>query len=117
WQGPAPAAARRTTLVRIDVPTGGRSTIVDDAGADVGLPAISPDGQSVAYTRETISTPHEAPRITLCVLRFGEEPAELTAKWDRWPTSVTWSADGASLIVTADDNGRGPIVTVDPASG
>ncbi|PRC62912.1 S9 family peptidase, partial [Mycobacterium sp. ITM-2017-0098] len=24
WQGPAPAAARRTTLVRIDVPTGGR---------------------------------------------------------------------------------------------
>ncbi len=117
WQGPAAGAARRTTLVRIDVPTGHRQTIVDDAGADMGLPAISPDGQSVAYTRETISTPHEAPRITLCVLRFGEEPAELTTGWDRWPTSVIWSADGASLIVTADDNGRGPISTVDPDSG
>jgi dipeptidyl aminopeptidase/acylaminoacyl peptidase len=117
WQGPAPGAARRTTLVRVDVDTGNRSTIVDDPGADVGLPTISPDGQSVAYTRETISTPHAAPRITLCVQRFGGDPVELTAAWDRWPTSVNWSTDGATLIVTADDNGRGPIVTVDPVSG
>lgn len=117
WQGPAPGAARRTTLVRVDVGTGNRSTIVDDLDADVGQPAIAPDGRSVAYTRETISTPQQAPRITLCLLRFGDEPVELTATWDRWPTSVTWAPDGASLIVTADDHGRGPIFTVDPASG
>ena len=117
WQVPAPGAARRTTLVHIDVSTGQRSTIVDDVGADVGTPALSPDGQSVAYTRETISTPAQAPRITLWVLRFGEEPVEVTTAWDRWPTSVTWSADGTSLIVTADDNGRGPIYAVGPTSG
>ncbi|WP_048633180.1 S9 family peptidase [Mycolicibacterium aurum] len=117
WQVPAPGASRRTTLVRIEVATGQRSTIVDDPAADVGHPAIAPDGRSVAYTRETISTPHAAPRITLCVLRFGEEPVELTGEWDRWPTSVAWTADGASLIVTADDHGRGPIFTVDPSSG
>src|SRR6185312_4870217 len=33
---------------------------------------------------------------------------------DRWPTSVTWSADGSTLIVTADNAGRGPIFAVDP---
>ena len=71
----------------------------------------------MAFVRETLSTPQQAPRITLCLLHFGAEPVELTADWDRWPTSVTWSADGSSLIVTADDNGRGPVFAVDPASG
>jgi dipeptidyl aminopeptidase/acylaminoacyl peptidase len=50
-------------------------------------------------------------------MRFGEPVAELAVDWDRWPTSVTWSADGASLIVTADDNGRGPVFSVDPSTG
>ena len=117
WNGPAAGAALRSRLVRIDVTTTQRSVIVDDPDADLGLPAISPDGRSVAFTRETISTPQRAPRITLCVIGFGEEPIELTGDWDRWPNSVTWAADGASLIVTADDNGRGPIFAVDPGSG
>ncbi len=117
WQGPAPGAAIRSTLARIDVATAQRSTIADDPAADLGLPAISPDGQSVAFLRETLSTPRQAPRITLCLTRFGAEPVELTGDWDRWPTSVTWSVDGSSLIVTADDNGRGPVFAVDPASG
>ena len=117
WQRPAPRAALRTTLVRVDVPTGRRITIVDDPEADLGNPAVSPDGQCVAYTRETISTPLQAPRITLCLLRFGGEPVELSTGWDRWPTSVTWSDDGSSVIVTADEHGRGPIFAVDPDTG
>lgn len=117
WRVPAPGAAIRSVLVLIDVATAQRSVIADDPDADLGLPAISPDGQSVAFTRETISTPHQAPRITLCLMHFGSEVIELTEEWDRWPTSVAWSADGSSLIVTADDNGRGPIFGVDPASG
>ena len=117
WNRPDPGAALRSTLVRIDVATARRSVIVDDPEADLGLPAISPDGQSVAFTRETLSAPDRAPRITLWLLRFGGRPVELTAEWDRWPTSVTWSADGSSMIVTADDHGRGPIFVVDPATG
>ncbi|KMO83894.1 alpha/beta hydrolase family protein [Mycolicibacterium chlorophenolicum] len=116
WQVPAPGAAVRSTLVRVDVATGQRTTIVDDPGADLGSPAISPDGAAVAFTRETFSTPTHAPRITLWLARFGESPIELTDDWDRWPTSVTWTPDGASLIVTADQAGRGPIFLVDPAS-
>ena len=39
----------------------------------------------------------------------------MAADWDRWPASVTWSADGSSLVVTADDAGRRPVFVVDPA--
>ena len=47
-------------------------------------------------------------------MRFGEPFVELAVEWDRWPTSVTWSADGSALIVTADENGRGPMFAVEP---
>jgi dipeptidyl aminopeptidase/acylaminoacyl peptidase len=117
WHAPAPKASIRGTLVRVDVNTAERAIIADDPVADLELPAISPDGTAVAFTRETHSTPAKAPQITLCHMRFGEPFAELATEWDRWPTSVTWSVDGASLIVTADDNGRGPIFAVDPSTG
>jgi dipeptidyl aminopeptidase/acylaminoacyl peptidase len=116
WHAPGPKASIRSTLVRIDVATAERAIIADDPDADLELPAISPDGTAVAFTRETHSTPDKAPRITLCHMQFGEPFVEAT-DWDRWPTSVTWSADGTSLIVTADDNGRGPIFAVDPSTG
>ncbi|HEX4587773.1 MAG TPA: prolyl oligopeptidase family serine peptidase [Mycobacterium sp.] len=117
WHAPAPCASVRGTLVRIDLATAQRSTIADVPDADLERPVISPDGTAVAFTRETHSTPEKAPRITLCHMRFGEPFAELTGEWDRWPTSVTWSADGSALIVTADQNGRGPVFVVDPATG
>ncbi|SEB04982.1 MULTISPECIES: S9 family peptidase [unclassified Mycobacterium] len=117
WELPAPGAALRSVLVRIDIGTGERTVIADDPAADLGHPAISPDGTTVAYLRETHSTPEQAPRITLCRQVFGADPVELTAHWDRWPASVTWSHDGSTLLVTADDNGRAPIFAVDPSSG
>lgn len=117
WEVPAPGAALRNMLVRIDVRTGERIVIAEDPDADLGVPAISPDGHAVAYLRETHSTPRRAPRITLCRTGFDGESAELTGHWDRWPTSVTWSLDGSTLLVTADDNGRGPIFRVHPDTG
>jgi dienelactone hydrolase len=116
WHAPGPGASIRGTLVRIDVATGDRAVIAADPDADLGVPAISPDGTAVAFTRETISTPRQAPRITLCVMRFGEEFGQIATDWDRWPSSVTWSADGATLVVTADEGGRRPVFIVDPAT-
>ena len=117
WQVPDAGAGVRSTLVRIDRESGERTTLADEAGVDFGNPAIAPDASAVAFTRETHSTPTQAPRITLCCMRFGKGIVELTADWDRWPATVAWTADSSALIVTADDTGRRPIFTVDPETG
>ncbi|OBI74125.1 S9 family peptidase [Mycobacterium sp. E740] len=113
WQRPAPGASRHSVLVRIDLDSGERTVLVDDADADVWGPAIAPDGSAVVYIRETFSTPDVAPRMTLGCLRFDGEPTVLAAGWDRWPASVTWLRDGSAVIVTADQRGRRPIFRVD----
>ncbi len=115
WAVAGPGASLRDVLVRVDVATGERTTIADDPPADLGAPAISPDGSAVAFVREAHSTPDQAPRITLCHMTFGEPFREVATDWDRWPTSVAWAADGSRLIVTADEAGRGPVFLVDPA--
>jgi dipeptidyl aminopeptidase/acylaminoacyl peptidase len=113
WRVAGPGPTQRSALVRVELASGERGVIADDPEADLGHPAISPDGSAVAFTRETISTPERAPRITLQYLRFGEQPVSVADDWDRWPASVTWSCDGATLIVTADQAGRIPVFAVD----
>ncbi|MGJ6123354.1 prolyl oligopeptidase family serine peptidase [Mycolicibacterium sp. Y3] len=117
WQAAGPGASIRVVLMRIDTATGVRQVIVDDPDADLGHPAISPDGGRLAFLRETVSTPELAPRITLCVMRFGEPWVEVSAQWDRWPSSVSWTTDGTALVITADDAGRCPIFSVHPETG
>lgn len=112
WRVPGPGASLRSVLVRIDVATGDRSIIADDAGADLESPVISPDGTQVAFTRETVSTPHEAPRITLCRMLFDGDIEAVAPDWDRWPVTVAWAADSSALIVVADDHGRSPVFRV-----
>ena len=115
WRVPAPDASSRVLLMRCDTVTGEQTILVDDPDADLGHPVLSPDGARVAYLRESFSTPSDAPRITLWCLTFGEEPVHVGAEWDRWPTSVAWARDGSVLLVTADENGRGPVFAIDPA--
>ncbi|WP_326546065.1 S9 family peptidase [Mycolicibacterium sp. ND9-15] len=117
WQRPAPGASRHSVLVRIDFDGGERTVLVEEPAADVWGPAVSPDGSTVVYRRETFSTPETAPRITLGCLRFGGEPQVVAADWDRWPASVTWLRDGSAVIVTADQDGRSPVFRVDLADG
>ena len=117
WKLPGPGASLHSVLVRVDLDTGDRAVIADDADADLWSPAISPDGTAVAYLRESYSTPERAPRITLAYKRFGVESVALATDWDRWPVSVTWSRDGAALIVTADQEGRCPVFSIGLAGG
>ena len=117
WQLPAAGASLHAVLVRIDVATGDRVVIADDPDADLSSPTIAPDGSAVAYIRESYSTPERAPRISLHCMRFGEEPVAVAVEWDRWPVSVTWARDGATLIVTADQDGRCPIFKIGLADG
>ena len=112
WQRPAPDASQHSVLVRIDLSSGDHTVIADEPDADLWGPTSSPDGSAVAFIREAYSTPMRAPRITLGYLRFGEDPIEIAAGWDRWPVSVTWACDGDALIVTADDGGRCPVFRI-----
>ncbi|QTE29437.1 S9 family peptidase [Pengzhenrongella sicca] len=117
WLRPLARGAQRSVLVAIDVATGERRTLVDDDGADVASPVVSPDGAWVAFTRESISTPHEAPRVTLAVVPLGGGAwRTLAPDWDRWPQGAQWLPDSSALLVVADDDGRSPVFRIDLAT-
>jgi len=113
WSVPAPGAAERSMLVAIEVATGERRILVDDPDATLHGPVVSPDGTQVAFLRSTLTTPERAPREQLMVVPLaGGTPRQLAVDWDRWPTSAAWLPDGSALLVTADENGRGPLFWV-----
>ena len=110
WAVPGALATVRTVLVRIDTESGERTTIVDDVTADLSAPAISPDGSAVVFVRESLSTPEEAPRMTLQRYDFEDSSvSDLADGWDRWPMDPVWLPDGSGVLVTADEDGRSPI--------
>jgi len=112
WGVADPGAAIRSTLVTVDTATGERRTLVDDPDADAFAPAVSPDGRWVAFVSETVTTPEQAPVVRLGLVALDDpdaEPEILADDWDRWPTTVAWLPDGAGLVVTADEDGRGPV--------
>ena len=119
WSVADPRGARRTVLVALDTTSGARTTLHDDAGSECGAPVVSSDGRTVAFLRETLSTPDEPPDTALCVVPLdGSTPArELAPGWDRWPGRPCWTPDGAALLVTADEQGGAPVFRVDVASG
>jgi len=114
WHRPGARGVLRMQLVAIDVATRERRVLVDDAGGDLAHPVVSPDGRWVAYVRETVSTPHQAPSVQLWVVPLeGGEARHVAAAWDRWPTDLVWLPSSDALLVTADDDGRGPVFHVD----
>ena len=118
WNVPQARGAQRSVLVRIDLDSQQRTVLVDDPGADIGHPVVSPDGKAVAFLRETLSEPDTAPTVTLHLLaldgpREAVEPVQLVAAWDRWVTGIQWLPDGSGLVVTADEDGRAPVFVID----
>ncbi|MEO7125202.1 MAG: alpha/beta fold hydrolase [Nakamurella sp.] len=118
WRNVHPHTDLADTLVRIDLATGERTELFAQLRAHVGLPAISPDGNQVAFVRMTYGTPTEPHRETLHMMAAaGDAIEELPLDGDLRPTSLAWSPDGSTLYFTADENGRSPVFALDVASG
>jgi dipeptidyl aminopeptidase/acylaminoacyl peptidase len=114
WSTAESHGSERYTVVVIDVASGERRVLLDDDGFEYESPRLSPDGASVACLRWTRFTPTFAPDVDVVVVPVsGGSERVLTAGWDRWPTALRWTPDGASLVVTADSQGRAPLFRID----
>ena len=103
----------RHALVAIDVATGVRATLFDEASTYFESPAISHDGTHLAFVRSGFGSPDGPADQELWVAGIdGSDPRRLAAGWDRWPSSLQFDADDTALIVTADQDGRGPVFRV-----
>ena len=81
------------------------------------MPAVSPDGQWLAYA--AMKRPgYEADRLVLTLRNIATgETRALTEGWDRSVGSIAWAADAQSLLVTANDVLDNPVFRVDATSG
>ncbi|SFN62305.1 Dipeptidyl aminopeptidase/acylaminoacyl peptidase [Pseudonocardia ammonioxydans] len=114
WNRAYGHGSRRPGVVAIDVAGGEHRDLLFDDGHEYGDPRISPDGHTVVVARERLSTPDLAPRVDLVLVPLtGGEPRPVAPGWDRWPSAARWTADSAALIVTADEDGRGPLFRID----
>ena len=112
--------ATSTNLDIFAAPSDGSASpvnLTDTNDATDTLPAVSPDGRTLAYV--AMARPgYEADRqvVMLRDLAAGTVRA-LTQGWDRSVDSVTWAPDGKSLLVTAGDTLEEPVFRVDVATG
>ncbi|CAM4104978.1 S9 family peptidase [Kibdelosporangium persicum] len=118
WYVAEPSGTQRRTLVAIDVATGERRVLADDPDYEYASPVISPDGTRVAVTALRRSTPDDLGDHWLAVVPLaGGEVRLVATDWDRWPRDPQWTADGAAVVVAADDHGRVPLWRVDVETG
>jgi dipeptidyl aminopeptidase/acylaminoacyl peptidase len=88
------------------------------AGVDFELPAVSNDGASIAFVRAAKSTPAGPTEQELWTSAIdGSGARRIAQEWDRWPTSVGFDRGDAALVVTADQDGRGPVFRIGLADG
>ena len=76
-------------------------------------PVISPDGTKLAY--KAMKRPgYEADRFQLKVMDLATgDVTDVASAWDRSASSLAWSRDGKSLLVTADDLGKHRLFRID----
>ena len=91
--------------------------LTDANDATDTLPAVSPDGRTLAYAAMSRPT-YESDRQVLMLRDLATgQVRPLTQAWDRSVGSIEWARDGRSILVTAGDTLEEPIFRVDVASG
>lgn len=108
-------------VVASDDTTKGTTTrrITSEPGPDDN-PAWSPDGKSLAYTRQPSAVPiniiYDPSHLAVIGLEGGR-PRPLTAALERNIRSPRWAADGKSIYGILEDEGDNFLVRVDATSG
>lgn len=86
----------------------------DAQGASAG-PKFSPDSEMVAYVQMN-GVSYESDRSILYAADVSKQNSSnvrrLAGNWDRSPGSATWSEDGDTIYVTAEDRGRSRIFPI-----
>ncbi len=91
--------------------------LTDANDATDTLPAVSPDGRTLAYVAMARPT-YESDRQVLVLRDLATGTVRpLTQGFDRSVGSIEWTRDGRGLLVTAEDTLELPIYRVDTASG
>lgn len=83
-------------------------------------PTFSPDGKQQAYLamkRPGFEADRFAVMLRTVDAKGQYQDRELAADWDRSASSLTWSRDGKTLYVIAEDVGQTRIFAIDVASG
>ena len=104
-----------STLVRVDVPSGGVSALADLPDGSWATPSVSPDGRWIAATRWSASG-----RADVVVLDAGTGALALEVTRDRAvDLAPVWTRDGGTLVWGSDRTGIPQIVAaaVEPGPG
>jgi dipeptidyl aminopeptidase/acylaminoacyl peptidase len=110
------AASTNADLFVVATAGGEARRIASNPGYD-GACRYSPDGASIAF-RAQMRGGYESDRWRLFVHdRKTGQSRNLTEPFDRSVSDPTWSADGKTLYVSAEDQGRSPIFAVPAAGG
>jgi len=119
WMATMDGGRARREVAVINVTSGERRLLAstEDGSYEYDRPAISRDGRSAAMLRTTRSTIAEPPisDIWLCDVATGEGSAIDIGDLP-YPTEVSFSPNGASLLVVADCGGHAPLFRVEIAT-
>ena len=89
---------RNSQLLVADVATGAIRELVSKPGS-WGRPAVSPDGNTVAFTGYPTSN-HTHSVSDLYVIPFrGGETRKISGDYDRDPLNLRWAPDGSGVIL------------------
>ena len=114
-------ADSREVLAAIDVATGAVKVLLDHEGMSYFPGPVSPDNGTLVVQSESDTTPSQAPHVKLHLVNVADgETTDLEPfahQWDRWATPLAWLPDGTAVLVTADDDGAGPVFRIDVADG
>lgn len=110
----------RSTIVAFDVASGQSTVLFSDDAVDHEMPTLSHDGRTLAWVRTPRFTPQGATQQEIWVADLDGTAVSgarrIASDWDRWPNELVFAHDDASILATADQDGRAPVFRI-PVDG